>query len=306
MQRKVFVCIPTYRESDKVRALLESLRSVRYTPFEVIIINANPGDLTSEIIRQEQHLVNYMLHEEAGSSDQYWSGTINRGLRRVLKCITGADWVMLMNVDITFNNDIVSMLLEEAAKRPACQIGALAHANGKVISSGVQVCSWAWTINRHLFAGFCIETVSQDVCVEVDFLPTRCLLFPGEALIRAGFMQETLLPHYGADYEFTRRLSQLGYKPYLYSKVRIQSDVTNTGQCTFSKRASFLERLCDIGSIKNPANLKYRINFILSAYPKYAVLTAIFMYALRTFLEVFLGGEILKYLLPTQERGFSK
>ena len=49
-----------------------------------------------------------------------------------------------------------------------------------------------------------------------------------------GIMEDRLLPHYGADYEFSHRLVAAGYPAFLNTDIRIMSDVSNTGTSVLS------------------------------------------------------------------------
>src|SRR6266446_7037476 len=215
MSSKVFIVVPTFRETEKVGSLLQSVRHLHHRPLELVVVNADPGDATSQLLAREAKHGDLIIHEEPGIPEQFWSGTVNRGLRRVARRSRSGDWVLLMNVDVIFHNDIVGALLHAALRRSPCQIGAVAHARGNVISSGVQVKSWMLTLNRHPLAGLREGHIPKGVCIPVDFLPTRCLLFPADALKNVGLVQERRLPHYGADYEFSLRLARHGYAAFL-------------------------------------------------------------------------------------------
>ena len=121
-----------------------------------------------------------------------------------------------------------------------------------------------------------------------------------------GIMEDRLLPHYGADYEFSHRLVAAGYPAFLNTDIRIMSDVSNTGTSVFSRRTTFTQRLSQLSNIKNPSNVRYRTNFLRLTYPMHALPTAILSYLARTLAEVTLGGEALRRLLPGRERGMSR
>ncbi len=305
-QHRVFACVPTYCEPQKVAELIQSFRCVRYRPFELFIINANSGDQTSNIISIEKSLVEFEINEISGVATEFWSATVNRGLRQIVQKAEEEDWVLLMNVDVKFKLDIISLLMCKALEQGYCQIGALGIANGHVISSGVKVKSWLLTLTQHPLAGFNINKVPDDLLIPVDYLPGRCMLFPVKCISQVGLIANKLLPHYGADYEFSRRLAKSNCLPYLYSDARVESDIKNTGKSVFASTMSLRERLSNLMIIKNPSNPKYRINFVFMTYPGYAIPTAIILYLIRTLLETCLGGDKLQKLFDNKERGFSK
>jgi GT2 family glycosyltransferase len=306
LNKKVIACVPTYCEPQKVAKYLESCKFIKHRPFQLIIVNANPGDETSEIIEQEKKLTDYEIVEVCGQNDEFWSATVNRGLRLISENAKPEDWVLISNIDIVFDTDIVRLLLEQALKQGSCQMGAIFTSNNYAISSGVQVKSWMATLTVHPYAGRNIDNIPDDLLIKVDYLPTRCMLFSVEALTKVGLISDKWLPHYAADYEFSRRLTRAGYVPYLYTGGRIEVDKENTGQSVYSSQTSFSERISNLMNIKNPSNPKFRIVFVLLVYPLYAIPTATFFYLLRTVIEVILSKKQIFILFGKNERGFSE
>ena len=79
-KEKVIACVPTYCEPQKVREILNSCGYIKYRPFELVIVNANPKDETSDIIANHRKSIDYELVEVEGHKDEFWSATVNRGL----------------------------------------------------------------------------------------------------------------------------------------------------------------------------------------------------------------------------------
>ncbi len=305
INRKVIACVPTYCEPQKVTEILDSCKNIKYRPFELFIVNANPEDETSEIIANYRKSIDYELVEVEGHKDEFWSGTVNRGLRKILDTADQKGWLLLMNVDIKFDTDIVDLLIQKALKQGNCQMGAISTSDKYVISSGVQMKSWLATLTLHPYAGMNRESIPNNLLVKVDYLPTRCMLFPVEALNKVGIISEKWLPHYGADYEFSRRLARAGYVPYIYTGGRIEVDKENTGQSVYSRQVGFCERVSNLMNIKNPSNPKFRIIFVFLVYPLYAIPTATIAYLLRSLIEVALNKQQIFMLFDNKERGFS-
>ena len=304
--QKVIACVPTYCESHKVAKYLQSCNFIEYRPFQLIIVNANPGDETSDLIKQAKKNKDYEIVEVAGQSDEFWSATVNRGLRLIADNAEPGDWVLISNIDITFTTDIVNILLKKSLEKGNSQVAAISIVDNRVISSGVQVKSWSTTWTVHPYAGTDIGNIPNNLLITVDYLPTRCMIFPVEVLTKVGVINDKWLPHYGADYEFSRRLAKAGYTPYIYTGVNIEVDNKNTGQSVYSRQISFFERLSNLTNIKNPSNPKFRIVFILLVYPVYAIPTAILAYLVRTIIETILNKKQISYLFGQKERGFSE
>jgi GT2 family glycosyltransferase len=297
-----FVVVPTFREKDKVLALLRSFQHVQDLSLRVLIANGNPGDETSAVLREWK---DSRVVELSGHPGLFWSGLVNLGLEHAVHPEANQEFVILMNADVEFTYDVISPLVAMARATPNAQLAAVTVSGERVVSSGVRVASWFLTLNRHPLAGSPADSIPQDALIAVDFLPTRCTLIPLAAVRQAGFIAQKDLPHYGADYEYTNRLRKLGYQPFIYTGARVRLDAKNTGNNVFHKRLSLGIRLRSLFSIKSPSNPIYRLRLIRLSYPLYAWPSAMFLYTLRSLVEVLLGGPAIKSLFSSRESGFS-
>ncbi|MDA7679720.1 glycosyltransferase [bacterium] len=302
---RVFICAPTYREPGKIASFLESMQFINYRPLTVIIANASPGDETEQLIARNGDSVDFDLRQVDGVNSEFWSGTINRALRVARTEAGYGDWVVMMNVDIVFNTDIIEGLIHSANLLGISQVGALCHAAGRVISSGVKVQSWALGLNRHPMAGFPLSEVQSGYFQEVDFLPARCVLFPAAFLHQVGLVSEKMLPHYGADNEYTHKLIAQGCRAYVVGDVRVECDVENTGVSVYSARKTLRKRIEQSMSIRNSSNVLYRMRYLRLTYPWWALPTAMLSYLARSLLEIGLGGTRIRRIFSRNERGFS-
>jgi GT2 family glycosyltransferase len=301
----VIVCIPTYRETEQVITYLRCCRLIQYRPLKIIIINASPGDKTSEIIAQERCYVDYEIIEVHGESSEFWSATVNRGLRKAIEIADLNDYVLISNIDIEFEEDIASLLVAKLLEDEKRQISVLCLSKGTALSSGVKVKSWITTSTYHPFSGMDESQIPVNCLEEVNYLPTRSLITPIAAIKEVGLAAHRCLPHYGADYEFSRRLAKAGYTPFIYTGARIEVDTKNTGKSVYSNSSSFLSRLLSLMSIRNPSNPWYRTILVLLVYPWYAWPTAILAYLLRTLIEVFFARERIASTFGKKGRGYS-
>lgn len=301
MKLAAFV-IPTFKEKDKVEALIQSFSHIESLNIDIIIINGNPNDDTS---RWLDSCDDNRIIELAGKSDLYWSGLVNVGLRYILNDQVKPEYVFIMNADITFSSDILNEFIYIYGRVQPCQLAAVTVANQKILSSGVKVRSWFFTINRHPFAGYSISALPKEQLIPVDFLPTRCLMIPFVALVDAGLTAEKELPHYGGDYEYTARLSRLGYKAYITTDIHIELDMLNTGADVYTKKLNIRQRASSVFSIKSQSNPISKIKFVWLVYPWFARPSAIILYLFRSIFEIVLGGNTLKKIFQNSESGFS-
>jgi GT2 family glycosyltransferase len=299
---KIYVVVPTFKETAKVEALLDCFRRIHRDDLQLVIVNGNPGDETSALLEKK---VGVRVREIPGNPSLYWSGLMNLGLRAVLGQASEDDWVVFMNADVTFEVDVFAPLLRTAAKLGQCQIGALTQASGHAISSGVAVRSWLFGLNRHPFAGWSLKEAAGHPHEAVDFLPGRCTLIPVLAIWTGGLINERRLAHYGADYEYSNRLKRLGFPAYVCSEAVVECDVKNTGNSLYHKHSRLVERMSRIWSLKSIYNPIYRSRFICLTYPWYACPSALLIYFVKTIVEVALGGELIGKIFRSREMGFS-
>ena len=299
---ETFIIVPTFREKEKVKRLLQSLSQVPDETIKLVIVNGNPGDQTSWHLRR---LHNSRILEIAGNPNLFWSGLVNLGLEHVLRQSEPPQFVILMNADIEFETDTLTPLIAKARANPNAQLAAVTIAGRKVVSSGVDVKSWSLMINRHPLAGTLPAQLPPDALIPVDFLPARCTLIPFAAVTRTGLIAEHDLPHYCGDYEYSSRLGSLGFPAYIFTGSQVRVDANNTGTSVFHKSLSLKLRINSLFAIKTHFNPMYRLRFVRLTYPWYSWPSAMFLSILRTVMEVLLGGGAIKFLFRRKESGFA-
>ena len=117
-----FVIIPTYKESRQVEKILRCMARYRTESVMILIANGNPGDETT---RHIESLRSDRILELKGHSALYWSGLVNLGLRYVMACEAEREFVIIMNADIVFDDDIISLMTSKARTIPCCQTRCL-------------------------------------------------------------------------------------------------------------------------------------------------------------------------------------
>jgi GT2 family glycosyltransferase len=297
-----FIIVPTFKERRHVERLLDCFAHADNRNVVILIVNGNPGDDTSRYL---EGLHNGGILELQGHPGLFWSGLVNLGLRHVLQSEAEKDYVIIMNADVEFDQDIVTLLAAKARLIPNCQLAAVTVGDRRVVSSGVKVISWILTLNRHPLAGELPEDVPLDALIPVDFLPTRCTLIPYPAVAKAGLVAERELPHYGADNEYSNRIRKLGYQPYIFTGACVRLDTKHTGADVFHRRLSLGQRIGSMFSIKSSYNPICRLRFVKLAYPRYAWPSAMILYLLRSMAEVLLGGPLIKAVTSAKGSGAS-
>lgn len=292
---KIHVVAPTFRETELVASFLEAWSKVEGADLRIWISNANPGDETSTVLSQWQGPV--PVCEVPGEASLFWSGLTELGLREVAACADDGDFFLITNVDVRPNPDNLTHVFATVPNPERKQVSIpVVGSAGTIISAGVRVRSWMFSLNRHLGEGLPAGEFAKSGIHEATYLPTRFLLVPVAALKRGIFPNSRELPHYCADYEYTNRLRLAGFDPVVYSGTHAELSEKNTGFDTFLMPTTIRERLVRISDIKCPYNFRYRFRFVKLAYPRWAFLPGLLSHFAKIFLEIGLGGRRLRHL----------
>src|ERR1700741_972262 len=109
----VSVVVPIYNRILHTRAFLQEFSKVTYPNFEIVIVDDGSTDGSSKIIRKEFPSVK-VLREESGNL--WWSNAMKIGVRDALA--HGADYILSINDDVTFNPEFLTHLVAYAQEHP--------------------------------------------------------------------------------------------------------------------------------------------------------------------------------------------
>ena len=292
---KIHIVVPTFRESELARQFLASWEEISEPDIQIVIVNGDPGDETSEFLQSWSG--KWPVLEVEGSPGLFWTGLVCLGLRAIAETIEDEDLFLIMNIDVLINGDPVRSILSRLGTCENRQVTIpVSGSDGRILSVGVLVRSWALSLNRHLFDGMKMEDLPENETIEVTYLPTRFLLCPAAVLKEGLFPDEEMLPHYCADYEYTNRLRKHGYVPVVYTGASATVSETNTGLDTFLQTTSLVDRIKGLRDIKCPYNARYRFRFVRMVYPLAARIPGMMSHFAKIFLEVLFGGKQLDHL----------
>lgn len=291
----VHVVVPTFRESRLVGAFLESWSAITSRPVRVHVVNGNPGDETSGLLRDWAPRLD--VTEHPGHPGLYWTGLVALGLRHVAEIAGEGDAFLLTNIDVRPQGDPLASIFAGVRDWERHQVAIpVAWSSGRVTSSAVVVRSWAFSLNRHLGEGQQLVDLPGNATLAATYLPTRFLLVPVKALREGVFPDEARLPHYCADYEYTNRLRLGGYAPVLFTGASAVLDEENTGFDTYLAHTTLWARIARAWDIKCPYNFRYRFRFVRLVYPAAAFLPGLLSHFAKIFLEIAFGGRKLQGL----------
>ena len=262
--------------------------------YTAIIVNSNPGDRSSSLIKSYKQNISGTLFELESNEQNYWAANINIGIKHLFNnnVVKDGDLILLLNADLRFNNSFFTDIISYAHDHPKSIFVAntIVQSSGKPASSGIIMRSWLFSYSVH--------PKVVDIDVSATMLVGRSLCIPVELVKIIGYLNSKLLPHYGADYEYSYRAYKLGYNLYITNLVKVYMNADNTG--IKSTKVKLLTRVVGLFSIKSTYNLKYRINYIKLTHPNYAIITGIIITVIKCISEAVIGRHA--YLL----RGNSK
>lgn len=249
----VHVLLPVHNRRAMTQQFLRRLRQQTYPRIRLIVIDDGSTDATDAMVHEEYPAATILR----GTGHLWWSGSLQRGMDRLMQDDAPDDDIMLIvNDDTTLDAAFVERGVGMMRHMPGTLLGArlLDPDSGAARESGIHV-DWL------KFAFFPATDVSR-----IDCLSTRGLFVRWrDAKIIGGF-HPRLLPHYWSDYEYTLRARRLGYLLLTHPSVVLRAHPESSGYHHLDDLTgwTFLKHLF---SIKTPLNPLYRSSFVWLAAP---------------------------------------
>jgi len=262
MKRSViFIVIPVHNRKDFTRGCLISLKRQTLQNFKVVVIDDGSTDGTGKMVREEFPDVILLK----GGGNLWWTGATNLGVEYVLTQADQDDYVLTLNDDTIVRSDYLQILLDSALKHPDSLVGSISVSNedeSTVVDAGVRI-NWLTAKYTNLARGRRYKDILHESSSiqKVDVLPGRGTLIPIEVFQKVGLYDFKHLPHYGADYEFSRRGNMKGYNLLINYKAIVISNVKITGLNNRVTRLKWGDLTKSFFSIRSANNLLNRWRF---------------------------------------------
>jgi len=211
---KIFVLIPVHNRVEVTRQCVLDLVAQDFSgEIDIIVIDDGSVDGTFEQLKVlstgMEQLLNRRLEVINGTGDWWWTKCIEVALEYVRPSLNSSDSVLLLNDDVRLDSDYLSELVKAREIVDECIVmSQLVNAmdKGDHIISPVSVKAKNLQISPMENLDY-IETRF----VRSDVAPGRGTLYPAAPLMEGHTVNSEKLPHYVADYEFSARVSRLGY-----------------------------------------------------------------------------------------------
>ena len=212
---KLEIVTPVHNRREETLQCLRSLARIDKTGLQthVIIVDDGSTDGTAEAVAADFPEVEIVK----GDGSLWYTAGTNRGLTAALR--RDSDYILAINNDSIFDEKCILNMIECAEKYPHSIVGPLLL-NWSTPHKIFQVAPrWELLLGgyRHWFR----QTVwdMPDRPWEVELIVGNCVLYPAEAVRKAGLMDEKRLVQYG-DAEYTPRMRRRGWRLIIEPRAR--------------------------------------------------------------------------------------
>jgi GT2 family glycosyltransferase len=278
----IYVVIAVKNRLSFTRRCLAALAAQNCADVTTIVVDDGSTDGTLEALPRDFPSVILLK----GDGDLWWTAATNRAVAWALERAIDDDYVLTLNNDTSFDADYLDNLLTAAEENRPALIGSLAvdPDRGVVVEGGVRV-NWLTAKKLVLARGVSLADLAlwRPPPVAVDVLPGRGTLIPVSAFRSVGLYDATSLPHYGADYEFSRRAASSGYRLLVSYRAVLRVNPDKTGLHASHGPWAFL---ASFATRRSANELGHRWRYARLVCPRSTVVP----YAVMDTLRVVVGG----------------
>ena len=211
---KVFVLIPVHNRVEMTMQCLRNLLGQTISSeIEIVVIDDGSTDGTENRVLDTQKSLSILSNRDItlikGTGNWWWTKCIEVALDYVRPLLNLSDSVLLLNDDVQLKPDYLEQLITGRELVGKCIVmSQLVNVDNDedFVVSPVSVV----TTNLSIAAVNQTKYVNTRL-VKSDVAPGRGTLYPASPLMEGHTVNSKKLPHYVADYEFSARISRLGY-----------------------------------------------------------------------------------------------
>ncbi|AGK60078.1 putative glycosyltransferase [Archaeoglobus sulfaticallidus PM70-1] len=261
----VAVVVPVHNNKEDTAEFLESLKSVTYPNYKIIIVDDGSTDGTEEMIKTAYPEVILLK----GDGNLWWSRAVNLGIEKALEIC--ADYVLLIDNDCVVDSGFMSALVETALRNPRSIIVSKVlyydHPN-KIWEAGADI---NWFKGEYVPIGH--GEIDKGQYQTERYV--KCSTLVG-ALIdvtifkEMGLMDYKNFPQFKADIDFTYRAYKRGYSIIYQPKSQVWHKVDSTIRKKLPKTSSFRSTFIYLTKdMRSPMNFNATIKYYLRHCPFY-------------------------------------
>lgn len=210
------VVFPTFDRPAAAAALVRQLEAQGHRGFSIVCVDHGtaPSGLETSgrltVLRARPEL--------------WWTGAVNVGLERILATAGPGDAVVTINDDVRIGPGYLAALAGAAEARPRALVGSVCidDAADRVLYADLVFRRFrGYFASEH--AGRRPDEIPPGRLLRCDVHSGRGTLVPAAAFREIGLYDAARLPHYGADYELSRRALDRGWELLCSTDARVRT-----------------------------------------------------------------------------------
>lgn len=220
----LLIVITDFNGADQTRRCLQALRASQRQGFTTLVVDHGTDGRTREMLARDYPEVIRV----GGSSELWWTGATNLGVRHALG--RGARAIMLLNNDCYVAPDTISTLLDQTVAHPEAIIAPIQRdwRTGRITSISPRS---RFLLGFPTFAGprRLTPAMAARALLPVELISGgRGVIIPSAVFGRLGLFDDVRLPHYGADHDFYLCARRRGIRLYVATRAFVDIDTTRT------------------------------------------------------------------------------
>lgn len=261
--KALYIIITDFNGYTQTRRCMEALHASQYRDFTVVVVDHGTTDETRiglasafpEVIRI------------AGSSDVWWTGATNVGIRFALD--QGADMLMLLNNDSYVTPETIGVLIRLAHQNTTAIIAPIQRDGSSGQITVISPRSW-FLLGFPTIVG--AQQLTQSMAAK-ELVPVqligggRGVLIPAWIFKTFGLFDQEHLPHYWADHDFYLRVHRRGIPLYVATRAFVDIDHTRTTLADNPGQLTFAEFWYSLSSTRSHRNLRDVTALFRKHYP---------------------------------------
>lgn len=231
-QNSIYCIIPSFNRIKLLKQTYELLISQTYKNIKIVIINDGSTDGTLEYLHS---IDNDNLHVIHGDGDLWWGKSINEGLKYVLDKSSNKDFVLLLNDDTYFDQNLLYNFFYDLQE---CKTPTML---GAYQADTITKASTHLGYKVDFFRTKIITLFSYDDGSDIGALPARGLFFSIQTLKSNGLINTFLFRQAVGDLDFTARALEKGVNLKICKKAKVYTEAKTDNDSQMAQ--SFFKRL---------------------------------------------------------------
>ncbi len=223
----IWIVVPVYERANCLDRFICCLERQTYQNYNLVVVDHGRKSIKTQV----QNVKNSRFEIIRGKPRMWWSAAVNHGIKYVLtnKPVNYQTPILIQNDDVIFGPEYLSLLITDWGYREDVVIGSLClDQDTKQIIRANMVLDKSKARIIYKDQGQYSKCLTEKAVLPSDVLTGRGTLLPVKVFSVAGFYNEKLLPHYGADYELIFRAKRKGFtvlvstRAVVYAKLESQ------------------------------------------------------------------------------------